>query len=388
MITGKYRLFKNNEEVFESENIITSLGKDLLLKYLSGTISSWGDSLAVGCGYDGSTAASSSDSTLKFEMSRSSVNLKSPNITTVSTTTNGSATSGTYTFVVTSATGVVVGMAVSGTNISTYAVVTNVSGTTITVSHAHTNTVATSTPVVFTLRKLIFKASLDPSLIAVINEIGLFSYKNLANNGQYDNDIITRFDEGIDNGTTNILAWNYSTGVSTSTTSKLGASNIILTNSFAKLGTAETLATYSSNLTYPGTLGMSLLQYNRGDTIQLAVASTSGTTPSGTIEITFYDDQSTPGTLKWTIAADTYTTTTKIKTATISSLTAGGNFNYNISAIKVYTPLTLSFDALRIERTGSVNNLAGLVSRSVLSSPVTKTLGDSLDIQYELNLGL
>jgi hypothetical protein len=388
MINGSYKIFKNGLEVCKSDNIVTTLGKDLLLKYITGTISSWGDSLAVGSGYDGSTAAAVTDTSLTFEVSRNFVNLKSPNISTTTTTVNGAASAG-YTFVVTSATGIIVGMAVSGTNISPYAVVTNVSSTTITLSHAHTG-LSNGATVIFTQRKIIFKTSLNPGLVATINEVGLFSFKDLNQSGNYDNDTLTKFDEGISTSTTNVGSWHYATGVSTSTaTSKVGTSNIVLTNSFAKLGTTETLALYSTDLTYPGSLNLDFTSYNRADTIQLAVISPSGTTASGTIEVTFYDNQPTPGVLKWTISADTYTaTTTKIKKAVLSSLTSSGDFNYNISAIKIYTPLTLSFDALRVERTSDLSTIAGLVSRSVLSSPITKALGDSLDIQYELNLGI
>jgi hypothetical protein len=382
MINGSYVFIKNGEEVARSNNILTTLGKDLIIKYISGSISNWGDSLAVGIGYDGSTAATVSDSTLAFEISRNLVALRSPSISTVTTTITGS--SAAYTITVGSNTGLVVGMALSGTGISTNAVITNIASTTITLSHA--NTGAVSGNGIFTLRKILFKTSLSPNIVSTINEVGLVSFNSRSTSvNPYDIKILTRFDEGINvSGGTDTTIWSYSAAASSSSTnSKVGLNNIIVNNSSTILGSTTT------SPTTPGTLNYDISGFNRTDTIQLALIGAAAST-TGTVTITLYDSQSTPAVLTWSIGSDTYTnTSTKVKTSLLSALTAtSGTFNNVITAIKIATTANISFDAIKIEDTSAISTEYGLVSRSVLSSPITKNAGDTLDIQYELNLGL
>lgn len=69
---GTYRFYENGELIGEVNNLITSAGKTQILKYLAGYGVSIGRGIAVGLG---DTAAQLTDTSLKFEFSRSSVNL-------------------------------------------------------------------------------------------------------------------------------------------------------------------------------------------------------------------------------------------------------------------------------------------------------------------------
>lgn len=384
MINGVYKVYKDNTLVAESENAVTNFGRDTIVKFLCGSVPSWGDAVAIGCSKTTPTAASNTNSTLDFEFSRSTVNVKSPSITVVSQTAS-SGTSGAYTHVVSSATGIVVGMQVSGTGIGSNAVVTNVSSTTITTSVANSGTV--SGTITYTLRKMVLKATFDPSVSGEIKEIGVYSSLNGTTRGLMDARILTMFDEGLNaSGATDPLLWRYDAAASsTSTNSKVGTANIAITAT----GTAVATILGSTSLTpsTPGYLNLDISSYDRNATINLAY--TALTTNAATIVVTLYDNQNTPQTLTWTISHSAGTNGSQyIASSTLSALTDSGSFNYNISAIKISTTQSTSFDAVRIDNTDITDNTFGLVSRSVLGSAVTVAPGESLDIQYEMVLGI
>jgi hypothetical protein len=458
MILGSYKIIKNGKCVAEKENIVTSIGKDIMLKFLGSSVSSWANSLGVGIG---TTTPAITNTALDFEVARNSILLKSPNIMTSTATyssapdsyslvitlptsgtsgsfgggtigtvtsntatitgltstagmvvgsrinaTNGTGNIGTNTLItevigptsikVLAASGltagtitsigssyIVSGMAVSGTNIDINSVVTAVSSTntttTVTLSHAHATVSGTIT---FTQRKIILKTSLDTDLVATINEVGVFSNNSFISNGTYSTDIITKFDEGT---TVNNSYWSSGTNLSLS---YVAAYSLGVSVGSTMLG--GTIASPQK----PGVLsGIDLSIYNPADTIKLAVYNNTGSTQtSKAITVTFYDNQNNAsygaGSMTWTIPSQSYAAGLTIVSAQLSTLTIANNFNYNVSAILVSTTGNLIFDAIKIDRFTGVNPMDGLVSRTVLSSPVIKTAGDSLEIQYELVLGL
>jgi hypothetical protein len=110
------------------------------------------------------------------------------------------------------------------------------------------------------------------------------------------------------------------------------------------------------------------------------------------MKITLYDNQQTPVSIskEWTFGNPT-STGDYSNTATLSEFTvspSGATFNYEVSIIKIETNANVSFDAIRIDDTDSTDTTYGLVSRAVLSTPITKKAGDSIDIEYKLTLGL
>jgi hypothetical protein len=72
-LSGEYIFYKNGIEVFRSKNIVTTLGKEAILKYLSRESYEYASRLVIGCG---STAASATDEFLSLEMFATSINFK------------------------------------------------------------------------------------------------------------------------------------------------------------------------------------------------------------------------------------------------------------------------------------------------------------------------
>ena len=465
MIKGIYRIFKNGLEVASQENLVTNNGKDMILKYLGSSVSSWAADLVVGTGssLSGSTnAAKVTDTILEYEVVRNIIKLRSPNIMTSTATyssvsantvvvtlptgfssgtvTIGTVTSNTATLtglsstagmivggrvtatngtgnigvntVITSVLGptsitvsstaslaagnvtaigssyIVSGMAVSGTNIDVNSVITSVSSTATTVSVvlSHTPTSTPSGTMTFTQRKLIFKTDIDPTVVTTIKEIGLFS-GGLSANGNYSEDILTNFEEGVSgSGSPNPLTWyNATTPTNYSSVSYVGSSSLRLANTNAVLGSTN------ATPTRPGVLNKLITSYDRTDTLKLLVYNASGSATTGTIKVTFYDTQNSVTTMVWSIASATYGIgSLTVLSAPMNDATVVTNsaFNYNISAIKVETTADLVFDSLKISPDSKINANNSLLSRTILTTPISKTVGDNLEIQYELVLGL
>ena len=72
-LSGEYVFYKNGVEVARSKNIITTLGKEAILKYLSRESYEYASRIVLGCG---PTAASISDEFLSLEMFATSINFK------------------------------------------------------------------------------------------------------------------------------------------------------------------------------------------------------------------------------------------------------------------------------------------------------------------------
>lgn len=70
---GIYRFYQNGELIHEQENLLTTEGKKLILRYLAGQAGNIGDALAVGVA---ATAPTASDYRLNFEIDRVVVSLK------------------------------------------------------------------------------------------------------------------------------------------------------------------------------------------------------------------------------------------------------------------------------------------------------------------------
>lgn len=76
---GIYRFYQNNELIAEHENLLTTEGKRLILRYLAGQSPSLGGAIGLGVS---SVAATVNDATLGFEINRVPVSLKNADYTT------------------------------------------------------------------------------------------------------------------------------------------------------------------------------------------------------------------------------------------------------------------------------------------------------------------
>lgn len=234
-------------------------------------------------------------------------------------------------------------------------------------------------------RVIILKTSLDPNVAGLIREIGLYNTLGPTNPSTFDGRILTQFGEGRnDSGEVNPSEWSYNSAVTVdSTNSRIGSQNIRINNASSYLGGSDT--------SKAGYLSIDLTKYSPLDSFEIAYEVMTAIAASNkTMRVTLYDDQLTPASIykEWTFTNPTATGYYS-NTAKFSDFTAGsGTFNYNVSIIKIETTADISFDAIRIDDTDSTDTTYGLVSRTVLSSAITKKNGDSIDIEYKLTLGL
>lgn len=70
---GIYRIFKNGELIAEQPNLITTRGKNIILRYLAGNLSAWAGGIGVG---SGAAAPALTDNKLQFEFHRLSVEVR------------------------------------------------------------------------------------------------------------------------------------------------------------------------------------------------------------------------------------------------------------------------------------------------------------------------
>jgi hypothetical protein len=318
MIKGTYSVYKNGKLESVKDNVITNFGKDIIWKFLCGTVPDWGGAIALGTG---STAAAITDTKLNFEFARNTTLLKSPQL--------------------------------SGTD-----------------------------------RIIILKTSLEPNVVGVIKEIGIYNTLGPTNPATFDGRILSQFGEGVNlSGESDPLEWSYAANVTVNTVnSKIGSYNITLDG----IGSAASTTLGGSDTSKAGSLAISLTKYSPLDTFQIAYDLLTAVSSSGkTLKITLYDDQQTPAYISKTWTFDNPTSIGYgIKSATLSEFSAdSGTFNYNVSMIKIETNMNISLDAMRIDDTDSTDVTYGLVSRAVLTDAVTKKSGDSIDIEYKLTLG-
>jgi hypothetical protein len=77
-LKGIYRFYQDGELIHEEENLITTLGKAAILRYLAGYTGHFGRSIRLGVG---ATAANANDLTMNFESVQAPITLISPDYT-------------------------------------------------------------------------------------------------------------------------------------------------------------------------------------------------------------------------------------------------------------------------------------------------------------------
>lgn len=74
---GIYRVYNNGVLISESKNLLTTTGKEFILRYLARDVSDWSGVIAIGIG---DTAATVDDERLEFELSQSEVDVRIVNV--------------------------------------------------------------------------------------------------------------------------------------------------------------------------------------------------------------------------------------------------------------------------------------------------------------------
>ena len=294
MLKGTYVFKQGGVEVGRSENIITTNGKTAILQYLSGALSEWAASIAVGTI---NTTPTVNDLTLAYEVARSAVTLKS--------------------------------FQVGSPNL------------------------------------IVVKGTLAASVAANIYEVGVFPVTTANIFGTRDQLIIDDF-SGISNWT------------GTYTTNQYAAQNSI----------SPRIGTYSVNIPAATTISnsnfyLNLSSYSQLDSLNILANVPSGS--SGTLNVVLTDVSSNTAIVSYTFNGAT-TNGYQILSGKLPSniSTLGTITSVSIQTVGVSSSITV--DAIKVSVLGEITNSAGIVSRSVLTTPIAKIYGVPLDIEYYLQL--
>ncbi len=372
MIKGTYIFYQDGKEICRSPNIITRFGKRFIANYIAGNIEYAGKDMCFGVD---STAATELDTRLGFEFYRVPVSLGSTEIQTATiTTVSGSGSVLTYTASNTFSAGQTIkisGMTPSGYN-SSAAVVTSATSSSFTV--AGTTTAAYVSGGTAFLYSVVYKATIPQDVAGQIKEIGIYpSTRSSINN--YEDKFLSSFSDSLDWSTSSLSNPSYSV-----TGAQVGE-NVLL---FTSLGSAaQQYFNYNP---------IDLSGYSVNDSIRLAYNKLDANLQN--IILRFYSSDSDYYSITITPEGGTgYKITSSILLSTVFSGIVGTPDKSNIikTAITV-TPTSgnttsVGMDGLRINDEDTFDPVFGLISRSVLSSPLIKASGRSVDVEYRLDLG-
>ena len=227
---------------------------------------------------------------------------------------------------------------------------------------------------------VVYQATIPQDVSGIIKEIGLYpSVKDSVNN--YDSKFIADFE--------NNLMWFKSDGsnpelVETTTSSiKPRVGSYFSKVSVSASQSVEFTCAYS---------GLDMSGYTSSDSLSFAYNQQDTNLES--IAFRFYSSDSSYYTATFT-GASSVTQPNKIAKVLFSTLAANNVYADLASIIKIGVVITAKssgqavvyLDALRIDDEDTFNANFGLISRSVLSSPVEKVAGKPVDIEYRINLG-
>jgi len=227
---------------------------------------------------------------------------------------------------------------------------------------------------------VVYQATIPQDVSGIIKEIGLYpGLKSSSNN--YDSKFIADFE--------NNLMWFKSDSsnpelVSTTTSSiKPRVGSYFSKISLSASQSVEFTCAYS---------GLDLSGYTASDSLSLAYNQEN--TNLDSITFKFYSSDSSYYSATFAGAASV-TEPNKIAKVLFSTLAANNIYADLSSIIKIGVVVTAKssgqavvyLDALRIDDEDTFNANFGLISRSVLSSPLEKIAGKPVDVEYRINLG-
>jgi len=217
---------------------------------------------------------------------------------------------------------------------------------------------------------VVYKATLPQTAAGIVSEVGLYPSQRISANN-YDSKFITDFEKQLD--------WSPLPN-SISGNQKIG--NVLLSMSSGS-GTAQEYISY---------MGLDISGYSINDTLKLAYYKND--TNLSSIILKFYNGDNNYYSLPITPDSGTgYKITTDIPLSSLFGSSTGSPDKSQINKIGiVVTPTSgnttvVGFDGLRINDEDTFDPAFGLISRSVLSTPLTKLAGRQVDIEYRLDLG-
>ena len=396
MLKGVYVFKENGVEIGRSENIITDRGSEIITAYLSGANKAWAGAVAVGAG---ATAAASTDSRLNFETFRSAITSLTPQFAYEATPVTGNNRviakfkldssvackiyeAGVYPSEFNLAAGVGQGGVISGMD-STEALST------------WTTSAGPSTAVnVTSFSTLNNRIGIDSAALTTTSGA---SYKNtyavtglsLDLSAYSGNDVFT-FAGIKDTGTVT----SFKVRFVTDTNNYFEYAIPTITDVF---GAAYNVKSYAKSLWTPGTVSpnTSTSSVTIGTGLQSFTVSSNAystgqrirayytTTPTNYVE-GVVDATSTSTVV--VINVDTIGGSGTYTAWTLSGATQNPDWS-NITAVHFLVEssaatATVYLDGLRIDDVDTVNPDFALVSRSVLASPITKSIGTELEVEY------
>jgi len=299
MIKGTYVFKQGGIEIGRSENLITTNGKNTILKYLTNSTSEWAAAITVGAL---PTAATVNDMTLKYEIARTAVTLKS---------------------------------------------------------------YITGTP-----NLIVVKGTLDSSVVANIYEVGVFPLATGQVFGARDQFSVEDF--------SNITNWTTTVGTAYTTNAYAAQSPI-----------SPRTGLYSINMASSSTIknsleAISLAKYGVIDTLDILVNVPTGST--GSLSLSFTDVNG----INYSFAPSSYSFTNSTGSSVYqvlsANLTPGLLALSSITSLSISTTSAIIIDAVRVSIASELSANTGLVSRSVLTTPIAKVYGIPLDIEYFVQL--
>lgn len=231
---------------------------------------------------------------------------------------------------------------------------------------------------------IIVKGTLSSEVSANIYEVGVYPY----NTGQ----IFGRRDQLIIDDFSYSYNWLFSK-ISGSTVSAIPAnSNSSYYNNFAAQSVySPRVGTYSLNIPANSTisnsnLSVNLSSYTSLNTFDILVNVAAGSAGTMTVTLTDVNGNTTSSPLSYSFDASILSGYQILSTNLPSDIISLSSIN-NIAINTSGTNSSITLDAMRISLLSEIGDLSGLVSRSVLTTPIAKIYGTPLDIEYYVQIG-
>lgn len=226
-----------------------------------------------------------------------------------------------------------------------------------------------------TTYSVVYKTTIPQDVVAQIYEIGLYP-SNRSSINNFDSKFLSDFD--------NVLDWSTSAGINPLTTT----SNYRIGGNLLRMS-----ATASSSTEYKSTIqALDLSGYSEADSIRLAYNREDANL--STIKVRLYSEASKYYEVTITPTAGTgYKLSSNILLSSVfSGATSPAPDITNINQIGIVVTATaggtttVGLDGLRINDEDTFDPVFGLISRSHLSTPISKVAGRQVDVEYRLDL--
>lgn len=391
-IEGIFKFFQDGKCIAEQKNNITETGRILAIKTLMGAVPNFGGSLHLGV--DGSY------NTYTHTPSSIAVSGSSGSYTVVITTStphnfsvgNVISISGITASGLTSLNGRVETItaisAVSPYTLTFVSTVTTITGTSFSSGLGTFGALATNTRLGFrvnatsvlssnidnsvTYDAILFKAKVDDPMAYKIYEVGLYSDTLSGGAISSKGQLLCGFESGeilLDSG-----ADLPTSGAVTRMITTADSANFRIGSQALQVITTTPAKTFSS---------FDLSSTTESDLINLAYYANG----AGDAKVTFYSGTGTSNKAVYTFTATAagYYIQSLARSAGVVTGSMGDWSNITKITFEAATS-TMIFDGLRIEKPNIVDTINGLISRTALTTPITKNLNTPLDIEYHMRL--